>query len=49
MKGQIKVGFGQLKILERCFSMLKSRGFRATSSSTYDFSALYCIHHYPII
>ena len=34
MKGQVKICFGQLKIL-------KSRGFRANSLSTYDFSTLY--------
>ena len=34
MKGQVKLCFGQLKIL-------KSRGFRASSLSTYDFSTLY--------
>ena len=35
MKGQVKICFGLFKIL------VKSRGFRATSLSTYDFSTLY--------
>ena len=40
MKGQVKICFGQLKILLRYFNKLKSRGFRATSLSTYAFSTL---------
>ena len=39
MKSQVKICFGLLKIL--VFNKLKSRGFRATSLSTYDFSTLY--------
>ena len=39
MKGQVRICFGQLKIL--VLNKLKSRGFRATSLSTYDFSTLY--------
>ena len=39
MKGQVKISFGLLKILVRY--LIKSRGFRATSLSTYDFSTLY--------
>ena len=41
MKGEVKICFGQLKILVRYLKKLKARGFRATSSSTYDFSTLY--------
>ena len=40
MKGEVKFCFGQLKILLRYFNKLKSRGFRATSLSTYAFSTL---------
>ena len=39
MKGQVKICFRLLKIL--VLNKLKSRGFRATSLSTYDFSTLY--------
>ena len=42
MKGPIKIFFGQSKIHVRLFiNKLKSRGFRAASLSTYDFSTLY--------
>ena len=40
MKGQVKICFGQLKILVR-YLINWSRGVRATSLSTYDFSILY--------
>ena len=40
MKGQVKICFGQLKILVR-YLINKSSGFRATSLSTYNFSTLY--------
>ena len=41
MKGQVKICFGQLKILVRYFFYkLKSRGFRATSLATYDFTLI---------
>ena len=40
MKGQVKICFGQLKILV-VLNKLNSSGFRATSLSTYDFSTLY--------
>ena len=39
MKGRVKICFGQLKILVRY--LINSRGFHATSLSTYDFSTLY--------
>ena len=38
MKGQVKISFGLLKLLN---NKIKLRGFRATSLSTYDFSTLY--------
>ena len=41
-KGPVKIFFGQSKIHLR-LKKLKSRGFRASSFSTYDFSTLYTI------
>ena len=42
MKSLVKICFGQLKILVRyLITKLKSRGFRATILSAYDFSTLY--------
>ena len=41
MKGQVKICFGLLKNSGEVLNKLKSRGFRATSLSTYDFSTLY--------
>ena len=42
MKGPVKIFFDQSKIHVRLFiNKLKSRGFRAASLSTYDFSTLY--------
>ena len=41
VKGQGKLCFGLLEILARYLVIFKSRGFRATSLSTYDFSTLY--------
>ena len=42
MKGPVKIFFGQSKIHVRYFkNKLKSRGFLASSLSTYDFSTLY--------
>ena len=38
MKGPVKIFFGQSKF--EVFNKLKSRGFRASSLSTYDFSTL---------
>ena len=40
MKGPVKIFLGQLKI-HVSINKLKSRGFRASSLSTYDFSTLY--------
>ena len=40
MKGPVKIFFGQSKIRES-INKLKSRGFRASSLSTIDFSTLY--------
>ena len=47
MKGQGKKMFRSIKNSGEVLSKLKSRGFRATSLSTYDFTTLYTI--YPII
>ena len=47
MKGQVKICFGQLKI--EVLNKLESRGFRATSLSTYDFSTLYTTLLYNLI
>ena len=43
MKGPVKIFFGQgsIKNLSEVLNKLKSRGFRASSFSTYDFSTLY--------
>ena len=50
MKGQVKNCFGQLKILVLyLLNKLKSRGFRATIVSTYDFSTLYTTLSHNII
>ena len=47
MKGQVKICSGQLKILVKY--LIKSRRFRATSFSTYDFSTLYTTLLYNLI
>ena len=41
MKGQVKNLFWSIKNSGEVLNKLKSRGFRATSLSTYDFSTLY--------
>ena len=41
MKDPVKICFGQLKHSDEVLNKLKSRGFRATSLSTHDFSTLY--------
>ena len=41
MKGQVKICFGSIKNSGEVLNILKSRGFCATSLSTYDFSTLY--------
>ena len=41
MKGQVKNLFWSIKNSFEVLNILKSRGFRATSLSTYDFSKLY--------
>ena len=41
MKGQVKICFWSIKNSGEVLNKLKSRGFRATSLSTYDFSTLY--------
>ena len=41
MKGPVKIFIGQSKIRVRYLNKLKSRGFRASSLSTYDFCTLY--------
>ena len=41
MKGPVKICFGQSKNSCEVLNKLKSRGFRASSLSTYDFSTLY--------
>ena len=41
MKGQGKICFGLYKNSGEVLSKLKSRGFRATSLPTYDFTTLY--------
>ena len=41
MKGPVKICFGQSKNSCEVLNKLKSRGFRASSFSTYDFSTLY--------
>ena len=41
IKGQVKVCFWSIKNSGAVLNKLKSRGFRATSLSTYDFSTLY--------
>ena len=43
MKGPLKIFFGQLKKSCEILNKLKSRGFCASSLSTYDFSTLYTI------
>ena len=48
MKGQVKICVGQLNIGE-VLNKLKSRGFRATSLSTYDFSTFYTILPHNLI
>ena len=41
MKGLVKLFFWSIKISNELINKLKSRGFRASSLSTYDFSTLY--------
>ena len=41
MKGQVKICFWSIKNSGEVHNKLKSRGFRASSLSTYDFSTLY--------
>ena len=41
MKGSVKIFFWPIKISCEVLNKLKSRGFRASSLSTYDFSTLY--------
>ena len=41
MKGPVKFFCGQIKNLCEVLNKLKSRGFRASCLSTYDFSTLY--------
>ena len=41
MKGPVKIFFGQSKYSCEVINKLKSRGFQASSLSTYDFSTLY--------
>ena len=41
MKGPIKIFFSSIKNSYEVLNKLKSRGFRASSLSTYDFSTLY--------
>ena len=41
MKGQVKKLFWSIKISDEVLNNLMSRGFHATSLSTYDFSTLY--------
>ena len=48
-KRSSKICFGQLKSSGEILNKLKSRGFRATSLSTYDFSTLYTILPYNLI
>ena len=44
MRGPVKIFFGQSKIYVRLYK-LKSRGFRASNLSTYEFSTLYTTLH----
>ena len=48
MKGPVKTSFGQSNSCEE-LNKLKSRGFRAPSLSTYDFSTLYTILPHNLI
>ena len=41
MKGSVKIFFWSIKNSCEVLNKLKSRGFRASSLSTYDFSTLY--------
>ena len=41
MKVLVKISFGESKNSCEVLKMIKSRGFRASSLSTYDFSTLY--------
>ena len=41
MKGQVKICFGQFKNSGEVLNKLMSRGFHATSLSSYDFSKLF--------
>ena len=41
MKGPVKICFGQSKNQSEVLNKLKSRGFRASSLSSYNFSTLY--------
>ena len=49
MKGQEKICFGLQKSSGEVLSKLKSREFRATTVSTYDFSTLYTILPHNLI